>query len=225
MPQLHLGRGTHRAGITVFPVWTSATPIRGLVTGAAAAVRVGEMPDGAAVPWLELSNTGSRPALMLEGELLEGGWQSRALVRDVILEPQHRRRVEVACVEQGRWGGGGGHQRRLRRATPRVQRALRSSDLGSADHQRQSQVWSEIERYQVLVPTATSSLVEQLSVLDEDRSTEQPLRALAGQTGVLVALGDQPLGLELFGSPAALTAHLPAPVSDQGPCRRLGWTP
>lgn len=78
MPQLHLGRGTHYAGITVFPVWTSATPIRGLATGAAASVEVGEMPDGPAVPWLELSNIGSRPALMLEGELLEGGWQSRA---------------------------------------------------------------------------------------------------------------------------------------------------
>lgn len=211
MPQLHLGRGTHRAGITVFPVWTSATPIRGLATGAAAAVEVGEMPDGPAVPWLELSNTGSRPALMLEGELLEGGWQSRALVRDVILEPQHRRRVEVACVEQGRWGGGGGHQRRLRRATPRVQRALRSSDHSSADHQRQSRVWSEVERYQALVPTATSSLVEQLTVLDSDCGTaEPPLRTLTGQTGVLVALGGQPLGLELFGSPAALTEHLPA---------------
>ena len=208
IPQLHVGNGTDLSGITVFPVWTSATPIRGLVTGAAAQVEVGELTDGPSVPWLELSNRGARPALMLEGELLEGGWQSRALVRDVILAPHSRGRVAVACVEQGRWGGGGGHERRLRRATPLVQRALRVPE-----HERQSRVWSDIERYQSMAHSPTSSLVDQLGALEADHLIQhQPLPTLPGQSGVLIALGDQPLGLELFGSPAALTQHLPAIV-------------
>ncbi|MEJ7647702.1 MAG: DUF6569 family protein [Nakamurella sp.] len=93
-------------------------------------------------------------------------------------------------------------------ATPLLQRALRVPE-----HERQSRVWSDVERYQSMAHSPTSSLVDQLGALEADQLVQhQSLPTLPGQSGVLIALGDQPLGLELFGSPAALAQHLPAIV-------------
>lgn len=203
IPPLHVGNGTHRAGVTVFPVWTSAPSIRGLATGTAAAIEVAELADGASVTWLELTNPGHRAALVLEGELFEGGWQSRALVHDAVLAPHSRARVAVACVEQGRWGGGLDHHRRSRRVTPRVQCALRAPE-----HQRQQRVWGDVASYQALSHSPTASLVEQLTAHQERAAVAPASTPLPGQRGVLFAIGDQPLGLELFGSTAALAQHL-----------------
>lgn len=203
IPPLHVGNGTHHAGVTVFPVWTASPSVRGLTTGTAAELEVGELTDGPSVPWLELTNPGDRAALVLEGELLEGGWQSRAVVHDVVLAPRSRIRVEVACVEQGRWGGGPGHLRRSRRVTPRVQHALREPE-----HCRQQRVWGDVQRYQSVSASPTASLAEQLTVHQERTATAPVTRPLPGQRGVLIGIGDQPLGLELFGSTAALAHHL-----------------
>ncbi|MDQ2797404.1 MAG: hypothetical protein M3Y06_09605, partial [Actinomycetota bacterium] len=149
---------------------------------------------------LDVRNSGSRPVLMLEGELLEGGWQSRALVRDLILAPRSSHRVDVSCVEQHRWGGEVSHERRARRASPRVQMALRGDDLF-----RQERVWDGVRRYdETTGPTATSSLADHIDRLD----ALAPLVPVAGQRGVLVGVGGQPLALELFGSAPALAAHL-----------------
>lgn len=87
LPQLHVGRGTFVDGVTVFPVWTDAPQARGLDTGIEARVSVTERAGSPSVPELVVHNAGPRPALLLEGELLEGGWQHRGLVADVILAP------------------------------------------------------------------------------------------------------------------------------------------
>jgi len=124
MPQLHVGRGIPYGPcdvVTVFPVWSAATPIRGLATGTHAKLEVGEHQEGTVVEMLSIHNRGSQPALVLEGELFEGGWQTRALVRDAVLPTGGPYPVEVACVEQDRWCGGVGHHGRARRSTVRVQ--------------------------------------------------------------------------------------------------------
>ena len=79
MPQMHVGRGLPYGPsgvVTVFPVWSAATPIRGLATGAHAELEVGENPEGPVVEMLSIHNRGVQPALLLEGELFEGGWQT-----------------------------------------------------------------------------------------------------------------------------------------------------
>lgn len=207
MPQLHVGRGLpFGAGgvVTVFPVWSAATPIHGLATGTQAKLEVGEHPAGPVVEMLSIHNRGSQPALVLEGDLLEGGWQTRALVRDAILPVGGPYPVEVACVEQHRWGGGVGHHRRARRSTARVQMSLRANHS-----ERQALVWSDVERYQSARPTPTASLADQLEAVSQERGTmDPPIRPLAGQCGALIGIGGQPLVLEVFGSPAALASHL-----------------
>lgn len=199
---LHVGRAIEEGPVTLFPVWTDAPGVRALQTGAAASVAIAELPGGPSVGALVVENRGPKPVLLLEGELLEGGWQTRALARDVILEPFESRVVEVACVEQNRWAGATVHDRRGRRATNSVQAALRSAD-------RQSRVWEDVRRYDdALGATATSSLADHL---DRMPPAVAP-RPLPGQSGVIVGVAGQPIALELFGSRTALAAHLPGIV-------------
>ncbi len=153
---------------------------------------------------LSIHNRGVQPALLLEGELFEGGWQTRALVRDAILPAGGPHPIEVACVEQHRWGGGVGHHRRARRSTARVQMSLRANH-----YERQARVWSDVERYQSVRRAPTASLADQPEEASHERGTmDPPIRPLAGQGGALIGIGGQPLVLEVFGSPAALAAHL-----------------
>jgi hypothetical protein len=202
MPALHVGQAIAAGPVTLFPVWTDAPAVRGLRTGASTSVTVAELAECPSVGALVVENLGTKPVLLLEGELLEGGWQTRTLVRDVILVPHESRVVEVACVEQNRWAGASAHDRRGRRATKSVQAALRTPD-------RQTRVWNNVRRYdEALGATATSSLADHLDRVTPGVSPH----ALPGQSGVIVGVAGQPIALELFGSQSALAAHLPAIV-------------
>ena len=148
VPQVHVGCGVYAGGVTVFPVWTAARGVRGLDTGVRARVGAAERAGSPVVGELVLTNEGPRPALLLEGELLEGGWQHRVVVQDLVLAPRSSRVVDVACVEQGRWSGATGQGRRARRASARVRSAFRQ-DEGI----RQGAVWSRVGDYgAVLAP-------------------------------------------------------------------------
>ena len=161
MPELHVGRGTGFGPLTVFPVWTGAAAPAGLVTGRAAHVDVAERADGPSVGELVVTNVGDRVALLVEGELLEGGWQHRALIHDVILSPGVSMAVAVACVEHGRWAGSSPLKRRARRASASVRAALHAASPGM-----QNDVWQRIGRYDAaLGGSPTQSYVDHLDRL------------------------------------------------------------
>jgi len=203
VPQLHVGNADYTNGVTMFGVWTAARGVRGLDTGAGAQVSAAERAGSPVVGELVLSNEGPRAALLLDGELVEGGWQHRTLVHDVVLGPRSSRVVEVACVEQGRWSGSAAHRRRARQASPTIRASLRQDP-----HTRQGAVWSRVQRYQqTLTPSPTASLLDHL---DGTVAVVPAARPLPGQRGVLLGVGGQPLVLEMFGSTKALSAHLPA---------------
>jgi len=202
IPDLHVGHGAAAGLVTVFPVWADAVPLRGVTTGTAACVDVSELPGGADEQRLSVTNLGSRPALLLEGELLEGGWQTRALACDLLIAPKDSAVVEVACVEQGRWHGASGHARRARRVSGSVQHRLRGDGDG-----RQHDVWDSVARFeQATGPTASGSFADHL---DRLAPRDAAVRVLPGQTGVITGVAGWPVALELFGSPSALSAHLP----------------
>src|SRR5689334_753845 len=93
--QLHVGAGTALGPLTVFPVWTEGAGGLGISTGTHADVAVTELASGAQVPRLTVTNNGPRPALLLEGELLEGGQQHRTCARDVVLGPGETRDIDT----------------------------------------------------------------------------------------------------------------------------------
>jgi len=234
MPTLHVGQGTHLGGLSVFPVWTDAPIVSGLATGRAARVQVAEREGSPVVGELVLKNEGTKPALLVAGELFEGGWQHRALNHDILLVPGQQLVASVSCVEHGRWHGATAQVRRSRRASMMVRSAQTIAD----DDDRQNSVWDRVSRYDnAFGASPTASYVDHLNrraapfaagddglgdgygegQAQEAEAAEaaelaariKNIRALLGQRGVLIGLGGQPAFLELFGSPTGLRRHLP----------------
>jgi hypothetical protein len=62
---------------------------------------------GASVNQLVLINRGSKPLILLAGELVSGGKQDRTISKDRIVPPGATPLpLDVFCVEQGRWSSG-----------------------------------------------------------------------------------------------------------------------
>jgi hypothetical protein len=198
MQKVHVGSGGSRGALAVFPVWGEIGIERDYSTAIADAyVSEKATPD---VTTLMVSNTGSRPLLLLEGQVLEGGWQNRMVARSVVVEPNDEVAVGVVCVEAGRWSGQRRHADLRRRASTRVQAGLR------AGHDRQNEVWKRVSEYEFRYGSnATSSFSEHANRATGDVSRlTQGLRPFPGQIGIVVAISGYPLSAELFDSPATL---------------------
>jgi ARG and Rhodanese-Phosphatase-superfamily-associated Protein domain len=237
MPALHVGNGTHLGGLSVFPVWTTAPTVSGLDTGSTAHVQVDEREGSPVVGELVLKNLGAKPALLVAGELFEGGWQHRALNNDILLVAGQQLVASVSCVEAGRWHGATAQLRRSRRASMMVRSAQTIPD----EDDRQGQVWQRVSRYDMAFGASpTASYVDHLNRRSDpeingdsggDVQVEQAeliagirkIQPLLGQRGVLIGLGGQPAFVELFASTSGLRRHLLAfsrpPPSTQQFCR------
>jgi len=194
--ELHVGRGVTRGGMTVFPLWGGAAGFSGCTTDPKH-LDVSECDDGPDVSTVMVGNTGERPVLVLEGQLFEGGWQHRMASGSTLVGVRQRVPVEVACVEQGRWGGSHRQQSRGRRATPFVRESVR----GAAD--MQGEVWRRVAMHTRGTDNVTGSLVRHL-----DASQAAPdldaFTILPGQAGVLIGVGGQPYVAEVFDSRSTL---------------------
>jgi len=201
--RLHVGQGTTRGSLTIFPVWTDAASLGSAdLTGAQAPVDVAERAGSPAVDQLVVTARGDLPVLLLAGELLEGGLQHRALTATTLLAPNRPTVLPVVCVEQGRWHGDAVHQRRSRRAPLSLLPHLEQAD-------GQQEVWRRVSRFGAVAgPSATDSLLDRLDASTaQARTATAGLRPLAGQRGLLVGIAGRPAWLELFGSSRALAAH------------------
>jgi hypothetical protein len=201
--RLHVGQGTHRGPLTVFPVWTDApSSPADYLTGADAPVDVAERAGSPAVDQLVVTNRADRPVLLLAGELLEGGMQHRALTATTLLAAGQPTVVRVVCVEQGRWSGGDVHGRRSRRAPLSFLPHLEMPN-------GQQEVWRRVGRLGAVAgPSPTYSLLDQLNAAGgHAQRLTAGLRPLAGQRGLLVGIAGRPALLELFGSGRVLAAH------------------
>jgi hypothetical protein len=202
---LHVGRGTTVGSLTLFPVWQdrTSTGTRRYDTSADS-LQVGEAEGGPSVPQLVATNTGAKPILVLDGQLFEGGWQHRMTTRSTLVAAGARALLDVACVEQGRWGGDRTQVTRGRRATTYVRH-------GFDEAGQQSEVWARVQRYGG--GSATSSLADRLSSPDDQAGwILRRVRPLPGQTGVIVGIGGQPLALEVFDHPQTLHEQFEAIV-------------
>ncbi|WP_167043483.1 DUF6569 family protein [Salinibacterium sp. ZJ454] len=192
IPRLHVGTGTQVGALTVFPMWVDAPKVTGL-DWKAGSIRVAEREGSPVVDELAVQNTERRPVVALEGDLLRGGWQDRMLAASVVLEPLEARVVGAFCVEAGRWHGTGTHAANGRRSAPSV----RHGNLASGS---QGAVWQRISRYdRELGATPSSSMIDHL-----DRNGSIAINRLDGQRGVIIGIGGQIVGAEIFGNATGL---------------------
>lgn len=201
--RLHVGQGTHRGPLTLFPVWTDARAAsRDYLTGATAPVDVAERAGSSAVDQLVLTNRADRPVLLLAGELLEGGWQTRALAATTMLAPGRPSVERALCVEEGRWGGDVVHVRRARRAPGAVRARF-------DDPQAQQAVWDRVRSYDAVAgPSTTGSLADRLDRTEPAiGDLTRGLRPLSGQRGLLIGIAGRPAWLEVFDSGRTLATH------------------
>ena len=217
LPGLHVGRGYRFGNLDWFPVWTDAElkPRAYTTQFSASAVKVSEKAN-AEVAGLEIKNSGSTGILLLEGTLLEGGWQHRALTRSVFVDANQALDLPVVCVEQGRWAGTHAQAMGQKLAPARVRAAMRGMHKFSNGVQQasadQGKVWEEIHKYQAEFGAAnpTGSYVAMRDDIDRKLPVLDAPVALAGQRGVIVAINGQPVALELFDHPDTLAERLEA---------------
>ena len=218
-----VGAPITRGGVSLIPVYLHTAGLD-IATGADASVQIGERPD-AEVPTIQAANHGDRPALLVDGQVVEGGLQTRVLNVSVLVGAHSSLPIPVSCVEQGRWRGGRNFSYSQTFATRRVRRAknVTQTDNLMAYGSRtsdQGAVWAavhhELGRLEAHNSSSTLAAAE-ARLRDDDRiatATDELRRLgpLPGQCGIIVAHGSRIVSLELFATPAMLAAHWAALV-------------
>ena len=214
LPKIHVGRSYKVANLEWFPVWTDA-PLKGrtyVTNFDAQKVKVAEQAQ-ANVGGLQIENTTQEPVLLFEGTLLEGGWQHRALTRTILVPAASVISLPVVCVEQGRWGGASNQMVGKKVASAGIRAGLRGlrkeGQFVAQSSADQGDVWNKVQRmaFESNTHAPSQSFVEMRNALDA-RVQIDPIVALAGQRGVVIAIGGHPVALELFDHPDTLAERL-----------------
>jgi len=171
--------------------------------------------DGGDVPWVVVSNRSDRRIFIMGGEILSGCKQDRIVARDVLIAPFRKRLLlPVYCVEAGRWHHVSGQFKSERNLGTYTMRGAAQSSSGSnqskiwnkvAESNRRMGVSSDTEAYQDAFRTEEVARL----VSDVERKFKD-LPLLESETaGVVVGLGDQIIGVDIFSDPNLFQALWP----------------
>jgi len=217
--KITIGEPLHHHNLTVFPLsWPKKQkPAYDLLSHAIeqGEATVEEVDEDGEVPNLSVTNSSDRPILIPEGEILVGAKQNRVVNVTVLVAAQSTFKVPVSCVEQGRWR----YQSRrfsnercappsLRSKKMRAVQATRESQ-GTADGD-QGEVWEDVADClcSMGVDSETSSLTDGFEAAEEKlREYRDSLKLPKNAAGVVVARGDQVIGMDLFGSRETLSTQ------------------
>lgn len=210
LAETRLGDPIHFRNLTVFPLSArnGHSPLYALLQPSMdkGAVIVEEVSGGGSVPEVLLHNQGDLPVLVPEGEILMGAKQNRTINISVLVAAHTRFRVDVSCVEQGRWQARSRRFQSAHYASPSIRaRKTHSSHQsrrrGGRPRSDQGEVWMGVDQMlrSADACSATASLTdgyeERREALDAYR---EELILPEGSTGALFASGDRILGLDLF---------------------------
>jgi hypothetical protein len=214
-----------RLGVSLIPLYTFGER-RIVATGPDCGLTIEERPS-AEVPFLEATNHSRHPGLLVSGQVVTGGLQTRVLNVSVLIGAGQQVTIPVSCVERGRWN----NHDEFRSGNLFASRLVRATkDAGVADSvardgsrfSNQGAVWHsvdhELRRLNIDAPTASFAALESAvhrdgaEVANAVRELQQR-GPLPGQCGVVVCHGRTVVSAELFGSPAMLDAHWNALVA------------
>ncbi len=175
-------------------------------------VSVSEVAGGGSVNTLLVGNKSDKPLLILGGEVVLGGQQDRILGQDTIVPAHEQMRVQVFCVEHGRWSGG----REFAAAQGMADTKIRVRAKYRAD---QSQVWAEVAKKNAAHGVAPSTgTYRNLAAGDDGKKALDPYRAAVGGAlgkladkdkvvGVIAAVNGRVTSVELFAKPELFAAY------------------
>lgn len=204
--------------LTVFPVVQTAAPADRtqyltLADGLREkSVTVSELGNGGSVNTLVVRNASERPLLILGGEVVLGGQQDRILGQDTIVPAHEQLRVQVFCVEHGRWSGARNFSAARGMADTKIR--VRAKFRGD-----QSQVWAEVAKKNAEHGAAPSTgTYRNLAVGPEGARALAPYRSAVGGklarspdagkiVGVVAAVNGRVSSVELFARPELFAAY------------------
>jgi len=211
-----IGEPLHHHNLTVFPLsWPKSQEPPYVLLGRAierGEATVEEVDEEGDVPNLGVTNNGQRPILIPEGEILVGAKQNRVVNVTVLVAAHSKFTVPVSCVEQGRWRYQSRHFRSEFCAPP----SLRSKKMRAVHENRasrgtaesdQGEVWDEVAKGldDLKAHSPTDSLTDGFEAAREKlQQYREELPLPSGTAGVLMARGDQVVGMDLFDSPDTL---------------------
>lgn len=224
LEQVELGRSVSHSPLHLFPLvggTTSAEEEFTLLDEAleGGSLRVEELHESGSVPELRVINAGAMPVLILEGDELIGAKQNRVVNSSVLVAAASKLVLPVSCLERGRWS------RRSRsfssgKATPHLSlRHLKSRSVhdslkrGRGHRSDQGAVWEEVDRlaYLYASPSPTDALQDTRAGLSGRLAAFDDLanRLPENTRGVVVAIGNRPVTLEILAGPRSFAKVFP----------------
>jgi hypothetical protein len=213
---LTVGGATRHRNLDVFPLRGEDRPGPDYVLAAEAirsgVVRVEEEGAAGVVARMLVVNSGARPVLVLDGELLVGQKQNRVVNASMLLPAMSTSTVPVSCVERGRWHASGeassSEHFSPHRVRSSVRRSVHRSLRARGDHRSdQGEVWAEVGESLRSVGSSSPSedlvraYVDHRAILD---GYERVLRPGPDWQGFVVAVGGRVTGGDLFDRAATL---------------------
>lgn len=183
-------------------------------------VVIREVDEGGHVPELVVVNNADKPLMILDGEELFGAKQNRVLNTTVLLRKKSATIIPVSCTEQGRWH----YESKTFKdsgyiMSPRIRglknRSVQESLYRSGDYRSdQGAVWNGIheQALNASVQSSTGAMRDIHEARNADVGDyEQHFSSLEGQNGILVAIGENVVGMDMVsngGSYAMLHSKL-----------------
>ena len=200
--------------VTIVPLRSSAaSPTVAIALLDDDSARVGEVSEGGVVGRIQVESLTPLPLLLVAGEILRGARQNRQINATLVIPPGEEIQVPVSCVERGRWAYRSGKGFRTANATTpwkmrsrSVRRSLRSKLHRGRHDAEQGTVWADVDAHLSRKQTrsGTSDLLAAMSTeLQQQVSAWSPAE---GDLGGAFFVGNELVGLEAFGAPAAWKA-------------------
>jgi hypothetical protein len=216
---LSVGAPDVAGALAVFPVFGAEPRLEYLsyAEAAAAGALVCEMPGGASVNDLLVTNPLPVPFLLYEGEELCGAQQDRTVDVAVLVPAGATLKVAVSCVEHGRWDGSRHAEPfapssaaafpALRAAKSRAMRSRMAAGMEARADQHE--VWQTVaDRSDALAaPSATGAMGDAFKHRGEEvAALRDAVVRRDGQLGALVAIGGRFVVLDMVSRPDVFAA-------------------
>lgn len=204
-PNIAIGQPTTIGTVTIHPLYSPGSQLQTPIK-LGGSIQVTERAS-ADVPTLTVTNNDQQPVLLLEGEIVNGGFQDRILNTSVIVPAGASVDLPVSCVEHARWSGDSHFQRDGFRATRRVRRTTQAgvdSSIRNYGERRSDQgaVWEtvsrELNRLSLQHPTGSMAAARQVDAAPIQNLAQRG--PLPDQIGVAISHGRRVVSVELFGS-------------------------
>lgn len=189
--------------ITVIPIYTNSslnkdilTLKKGLSLGL---VEISEC-NPSTVEKILVKNNSIVPLILVDGEEVVGAKQNRIINTTLLLPPKTTKEVAVSCTEQGRWeynsyGNKFVQSKYFANSDTRRGKSMALYENLSCQHT----VWDSIHNLEIATSSKspTSALNDTYESINHDRTLSQ-FKCLDGQSGLIVIINNEIIGLELF---------------------------